>query len=397
MTLKAFALFFIINSVFFYFLLRKYLQKKSALAVSIQDLSEKSNILSFQNHHEKETQANLREKIKRYDSLKNIVEEISRRLDVANISESLTALSFSLIAANKGACLLFLTDIRNQARLNLFKTKREDHARVIKEKEGDIFDIWVLKHASPLFVENTKRDFRFDSDKICAAGSRQISSLISAPMITNHRLLGILRIDNTQERYFSQDDLRLLSTIADLGAMAIENAVLYEKTQDLAIHDGLTSFYTKGYFREKLHQEFQHSTHHENQPFSILMLDIDFFKKYNDTFGHSAGDFVLKNLSRIIAESLAEHHPVISRFGGEEFCIILPRMAKKEAVRIAEYLRKKIETEKIFLRREQTCVTVSIGAASFPEDSLEENDLLLKADQAMYTAKKRGRNRVCVI
>jgi diguanylate cyclase (GGDEF)-like protein len=127
------------------------------------------------------------------------------------------------------------------------------------------------------------------------------------------------------------------------------------------------------------------------------MLDIDFFKDYNDKFGHTSGDIVLKNLSNVISNFLKEYSPIISRFGGEEFCVILPSRDKNTVYKIADELRQKIEKAKIILRKHETHVTVSIGLASFPQDSANADELIRKADKAMYEAKNKGRNQVCCI
>ena len=124
------------------------------------------------------------------------------------------------------------------------------------------------------------------------------------------------------------------------------------------------------------------------------MLDIDYFKKYNDSFGHMAGDIVLKTLSQQMLDFFKGTTAVISRFGGEEFCIILPGTEKKAGCQLAEQLKNKIKEKKLSLRNRESCVTVSIGVASFPVDAREETEFILKVDKAMYEAKQRGRDRV---
>jgi len=126
------------------------------------------------------------------------------------------------------------------------------------------------------------------------------------------------------------------------------------------------------------------------------MMDIDYFKNYNDKFGHAAGDIVLKNLSRNIVGCLRNKDALVCRFGGEEFCIILRGADKNEAHETAKLLRKTIEETKIVLRRQETTVTVSIGCATFSKDVSDEVELIMKADRAMYQAKRSGRNRVVV-
>ncbi|MGE5196944.1 MAG: GGDEF domain-containing protein, partial [Deltaproteobacteria bacterium] len=222
---------------------------------------------------------------------------------------------------------------------------------------------------------------------------RPISSLISAALISENNFLGLLRLDSLKPRFYSLDDLRVLVTICDLGAVALENAELFQKIHDLAIHDGLTTLYTKGYFLERLKEEQKRSAR-QRAKFSLLMLDIDHFKDYNDKFGHIAGDLVLKTLSTTILDFLKGLTPVVSRFGGEEFCIILPHIDKKEAHIVAEELRAKIEMTRIILRRQEATITVSIGVAAFPSDAEDEDEIILKADRAMYEAKQNGRNLV---
>ena len=114
------------------------------------------------------------------------------------------------------------------------------------------------------------------------------------------------------------------------------------------------------------------------------MLDIDLFKKYNDNFGHTAGDIVLKKISHIIIDTLKDLHSTVCRFGGEEFCVIIPGAQKDKALELAQSIRKNIEKEKVVLRRQETFVTVSIGIAAFPIDGNDEDGLIKKADKNMY-------------
>ena len=389
----ALSLFYLVNFFIIVYVFKKSSLKKDHLRIASQDLQEKLNILKDQNSKGLNNTAALQEKIRRYNNLKKIIEEVNQNLSLEAIANQLAEASFVVIGAHKGICILYLVDTQSQT-LSLFKAKKEDEKLIIKAKEGDIFDLWVLKHTSPLFIEEIKKDFRFDLEKLKSEiYLRPFSSLISSPLISEHRFLGLLRLDNPVPNFYAQDDLRFLVAICDLGAVALENGKLFQETQDLAIHDGLTSLFTKGYFLERLKEEYKRSIR-QNTSLSLLMLDIDYFKKYNDKFGHTAGDIVLKNLSQNIVGFLKDLHPIISRFGGEEFCIILPHVDKKEACKIAEQLRADIEKKKIILRRQETNITISIGVANFPLDVRDDDELLLKADKAMYKAKQKGRNRV---
>lgn len=376
-------------------LVRKNSGKFYRLEYQIQVLQEKLNILNDRHSSELKNNVSLEAKIIRYNSLKKLVEELNESLNFEHIANIITLAAFSLVSNNKGTCILYLVDKETQ-KLTLFKTKKEDRELVIKAKEGDIFDFWVARHASPLLVENIRNDFRFDPEKLKAQDLRPILSLISSPFISDHRFLGLLRLDSPKAKFYSQDDLRLLATISDLGSVALENSELFAQTQNLAMHDGLTSLYTKGYFLERLKQECVRARR-RGAAFSLLMIDIDFFKNYNDNFGHTAGDIVLRKISEKLSGFFKKLNPIIGRFGGEEFCVIIPEADKKKAYSLADTMRQNLEKEKIMLRRQETNITVSIGIAAFPSDAVDEGELIQKADIAMYKAKEAGRNQVCCI
>ncbi|MFA5410904.1 MAG: sensor domain-containing diguanylate cyclase [Candidatus Omnitrophota bacterium] len=386
-------LFYLTNILGTIYLLRLYIEKKYLLRLETQDFEEKLNILADQNSRERKNQVSLQEKITRYNSLKKIIEDINQNVTLEFTANSLTDIAFSLIAKNKGTCILYLIDNQNPVRLNLYKTRREDQGLVIKAKEGDIFDAWVLRHSSPLLVEDIRKDFRFDLEKLFSQDARPISSLISAPLISEQRFLGILRLDHSKPEFYAQDDLRFLAKICDLGAVALENSELFQKTQDLAIHDGLTGLFTKGYFLEHLKEECTRCARHQ-ATLSLLMLDIDYFKNYNDKFGHTAGDIALKKLSLELKDALKKFSAAVCRYGGEEFYVALSDTDKKKAMVIAEELRARIEKMKIVLRRYETNISVSIGISVFPGNTKDCEELLFLADRAMYQAKQEGRNRV---
>jgi diguanylate cyclase (GGDEF)-like protein len=376
-------------------LLNKHIRRSRRFALRNEQLTESINLLEDENSKELNIQFALLEKIKRYNRLKSIIEDINQGLSLDLIAEHLATIAFSIIGNNKGVCLLYLVDNRTQ-KLNIFKSKKEDNDLVVKAKEGDIFDFWILRHASPLFIEDIKKDFRFDSEQVISHYTRPIASLISVPFISENKFLGILRLDSAQSGTYTQDDLRFLVTISELGAVALENGELFQETQELAIHDGLTSLYRKGYFLERLKEEVKKSLR-KKIPISLLMLDIDFFKNYNDKFGHTAGDIILKNLSQNMTDALKGKGAIIGRFGGEEFSAILLGIGKKEAMVLAEELRQRIEKNRVILRRQITNVTVSIGVATLPQDANDEVELMIKADRAMYAAKQGGRNRVVAV
>jgi diguanylate cyclase (GGDEF)-like protein len=277
--------------------------------------------------------------------------------------------------------------------LALSASRMKDELPRIKSKNGDVFDRWVFKQRQPLSIEDINDDYRFDYKPI--EGERGFSSLISVPLISQDRIIGILRLNNTKKGAYQFDDLRLLDFISDLASSAINNARLYEKTEELSTKDSLTGFYIHRYMKERLREEIRRSQIN-SQPLSIIMMDIDHFKDYNDRYGHSAGDKVLLGIADIIRNNIKDSY-VVARYGGEEFVMIMPSTDINKARLVAEGIRKDISEKQFILRRQQTSVTISAGAVSCSEDIRDEEGLLKKADICLYTAKKEGRNKVCVV
>jgi len=163
----------------------------------------------------------------------------------------------------------------------------------------------------------------------------------------------------------------------------------------LARRDGLTGLYNHRYFQEILHAELTRAVRYK-QYFSVVFLDLDYFKQYNDTHGHQKGDQLLRILAKVLGSCLRESD-YLARYGGEEFTIILPSTTKGEALAVAEKIRGRVERYPFTGRETQPkgCVTVSIGISTFPENGKDNASLMENADEALYQAKNSGRNRVC--
>ena len=388
-------LFISANAVILFYLLKIFSVKNSLVESQLENVKEQINIINAGNIKAAEFETALKFRITRYDNLKRVIEELNRSLRLEVVVNVLSSTVYSLISNSSGTALFYLLDSHTQ-KLKLIHSIKENPQMVILSKEGDIFDYWVLRHSRELIIEDLKNDFRFDLDTVRAQEMRPVLSLISSPLISHNSLLGLLRLESDKRGSFNQDDLRFLSLVSGLGAVALENSLLFQKTQDLAIHDDLTGLYTKQYFTGRLKDEARRCLRLD-QPLSLMMIDIDFFKQYNDKFGHTAGDIVLKKVASLLKETLVLLNPLLCRFGGEEFLVMLPEIDKQRAFEVAEELRQKIEKEKVLLRRQSTSVTVSVGLASLPIDTKDDDELIQKADKAMYEAKRKGRNQVCCI
>jgi diguanylate cyclase (GGDEF)-like protein len=166
---------------------------------------------------------------------------------------------------------------------------------------------------------------------------------------------------------------------------------LHAEIETLATTDGLTGLYNHRRFQEKLSEEFKRLSRYSS-PVSLILSDIDYFKKVNDTYGHPVGDLVLKGVSEIIREEIRDMD-VPARYGGEEFAVILPGTDAEGVKNIAERLRKAVMDKTFFADDKSLKVTMSLGIATAPVDAKSKEELIEKADQALYNAKHSGRNR----
>lgn len=258
-----------------------------------------------------------------------------------------------------------------------------------KAKRGNEYDDWVIKRSQPLLIEDARADFRFLNDAAAVGASR---SICAVPLVSKSTVCGVLRLTAQEPGMFHTDDLRLMDIVADLSAVVIRNILLYQKTRELSIMDSLTECYLLRYVQERVTEEIQRSVR-LSTPFSVVMADIDFFKKYNDEFGHTAGDFVLRSVADMLKSS-AGPTDIVGRYGGEEFILILPQKTAAEAARLAETIRAAVEARPFKLRRETRTITMSFGVAQYPVDGVTRDELIQKADQRLYRAKRAGRNQV---
>jgi len=226
--------------------------------------------------------------------------------------------------------------------------------------------------------------------------SAKPGSVMIVPLSAHGRNSGVLVAESDTSDLFTDRDLKMFSVVARSTALALENAELHKRTEELTINDELTDTYNYRYFVRKLEEEKRRALRY-NLPLSIIMVDIDWFKKLNDTYGHEVGNIVLKELSGIIKKCIRDVD-IFARYGGEEFVIILPQTPQVEASRIGERIRKQVEDTIIDAGQAGTLkITVSAGISSFPENGKSHEELVSVADQALYRAKGEGRNLVCVI
>ncbi|OGW79393.1 MAG: hypothetical protein A3G33_03375 [Omnitrophica bacterium RIFCSPLOWO2_12_FULL_44_17] len=328
------------------------------------------------------------EKYASYYNLRNIANEFSTSLSLSELSDIIVSRTIELIQRGNW-CFLFLADAENE-NLSLISAKSPAGDKKMKAKMGDIFDYWILRNKQSLLISDTVKDFRFDMKK--ASSLENVRSVIASPLLHEGKVVGTLRVNAREPETFATDDLRLLDAVSMLASSAISNSILFRKTEELAIRDSLTNLYVHRHFLERLADEHKRSLL-TNAPMTLLMCDLDHFKKCNDKYGHGIGDFILIKTAELLAKEAS--HAIVARYGGEEFAILLPKVGIKEGLALAESIREKVSKLEISVRREFIPITVSIGVASIPDDTLDSEELIQIADKRLYQAKKQGRNKVC--
>lgn len=366
--------------------IKKHNYHSLIVTTRIEEITENINVLRDEHNRHKKEAVSLEKKNSRYNSLKDVVSTLNSTLSLEEIIKKIMDSALNIVGKSDSG-LLFLVDTSRQE-LNLVFSMNKTQQDKVKTKKGDMLDEWVFKERQALLVEDIKKDFRFSEDRFTEYG-RSFRSIISCPLMEGHKVIGILRLENLHPYHYTSEDLRLLDIICDIGAVSIQNAVLYKQTMELAIRDGLTGLYLRRYFMDRIKQELP-NCYRNNFPCSFLMIDIDNFKNYNDEYGHMAGDMVLKLISRVLLNFVDSG--IACRYGGEEFSILLPDVSKLDAARIADNIRKALKKEDVELRRIKTHVTVSIGVAAFPEDAKTHEELIMKADERLYKAKREGKD-----
>ncbi|MFH1478627.1 MAG: sensor domain-containing diguanylate cyclase [Candidatus Omnitrophota bacterium] len=376
-----------------FFIIKAQLKKveyhERMISTRIEETEENINLLEDQFRKHTRDAVSLDKKGDRYKHLEKVMSILSSTLVLDEVIEHIIDNALQIIGKTKNI-MLFLVDTEKQE-LSLFSSRMENSVDKIKAKKGDVLDEWVFKQRQCLIVDDIRKDFRF-SEKGINEYRRDFRSVISCPLIAGKHFLGLIRLEHIKPGNYTTEDLRLLDILCDLGAVSLQNANLYKETLDLAIRDGLTGLYLRRYFLERLHEEIARALH-DDISCSLLMIDIDNFKNYNDQYGHAAGDIVLVTLSKLLKKTF--EGAIVARYGGEEFSVLLPAAPKKKAKIAAEDLRKAIKKESIELRRVETHITISAGVASFPEDAKLIDELIQKADERLYMAKRQGRDKVC--
>ena len=304
---------------------------------------------------------------------------------LAKVSELLKPSNWSLLLKDHSTGELYFHAAVGQG---------SDRLLGMRLKPGEGIAGWVAQHNQPLLVPNVHADPRFAS-RFDKASRFHTKSILCVPLTFKGRVLGVIELVNGEgDGSFDAEDLRILSTVAEFSAIAIENAQNFAKVQELTVLDDHTGLFNSRQLKRTLEQEIVRATRF-GHPVSLIFFDLDHFKQVNDRHGHQAGSRVLAEIGRLLLGTLRSTDVPV-RYGGDEFVILLPETSKDQAMECAKRLRGEISRWK-FLAEEPygpLQITASLGVASFPDDARVPEELLRRADDAMYRVKAERRDGV---
>jgi diguanylate cyclase (GGDEF)-like protein len=226
-------------------------------------------------------------------------------------------------------------------------------------------------------------------------GVENTTSEIACPIAVDGDVVGVLNVETVGGRRLYREDVDLISSVAAQMGVALRNAMRFEQTREQAIRDGLTDLYNHAYFQQRIREEVSRARR-SGRPLAIALLDLDGMKATNDTFGHTAGDRVLRALAGVLRSSVRSED-MVARYGGDEFAIVMPETDAEGAQRVAERIRARLSARPLLrIGSTPVLVTPSVGIAEFPRHADTAEEWIRKADEALYCAKRAGKNRAVV-
>jgi diguanylate cyclase (GGDEF)-like protein len=300
------------------------------------------------------------------------------------------------LAGAEQASLMIFDEASQELSIKCVKGLNEKIVQNLRVKPGQGIAGLVFETGRSLLVKNVDQDPRFTERQ---RARYKTKSLICVPLRIDQRKIGVINLTDKTGGGFDENDLKLVESVASHASVALDRTDYYKMSEDLrkiSITDSLTDLYNRRFFQDRINEEIERSRRH-GLPVSLIMLDIDNFKQYNDTYGHLAGDEALRLTAATIKNSVRNIDRV-ARYGGEEFAVILPMTEIAAARDIAERIRSGV-AGRYFpddALRATVKLTASLGIASFPQHADNLFDLVGNADKALYISKVNGKNRVAV-
>ena len=352
---------------------------------------EKIEVLQDRNRELEVENRTLQEKVAELHTFLNLSKTLSATLNM----EELFRLALHLIGRSlhvDAYSLMLLDEAGERLVVKAAFGLPEDGGPDLALRLGEGISGLVAQTGQAMLVPDASAESRF-LEQECFP--QQHGSFICVPLrIKGREVIGVLNAQKPEPHGFSLGDMDLFQAVANQVAAALENAQLYQRTKELSARDDLTGLFNRRHFFDNLEKEIQRARRYR-RVFSLLMLDLDDFKGYNDTYGHLRGDDALKEVARLLLAN-SRRADVVGRFGGEEFVVLLPEINKQGAAVVAEKMRAAVEQYTFFGRETQPGgrLTVTLGLVTYPVDSEEGLELVDLADRALYAGKQQGGNRV---
>ena len=346
-------------------------------------------------HENKRLLKNLKSEKRKLETMLQIGRGMSSILNLEELSNFIVQKIIDVLRV-KICSLMLIDDDEETLSIKAAVGLDDTVIRTTKIKLGQAISGFVAQTGEAVLVSDIENDDMFGRTNL---PQYETKSLLCIPLKVKERILGVINLTDKaivgQENIFIEEDLRFLTVICNYAAIAIENAQLYGEVKNLAITDGLTSLFNHRYFQTHLQTEVTRVQRYPH-PLSLIMLDIDAFKLFNDTYGHPMGDLVLSQIAGEIKKTV-RRVDIPCRYGGEEFSIILPETKLDEAVYVAEKIRSCVEALRFVTGTgpKKKKMTVSGGVAHF-QKGMSKEDLVRNADVSLYKAKTSGKNQICV-
>ena len=333
--------------------------------------------------------ASIKRKIEQLKYLNDVAVEIHSHIEIEHLLQDLVNISRRIINAEMGSLVLLDEQGEN---IKYFKVSMPNPCQIKEQPIGKGLLSAVIKKGQTIRLDDITKDRR--SIKL-PENHPPIRTLLGVPLVTNSSTVsgGLFLANKANNECFTLEDEEILLTITYQASVAIENARLYGQVQQLAVTDGLTGLLNHKEFHKRLDETIEGSKRY-HYTVALLMIDIDHFKKFNDTYGHQVGDQVLMTVADAI-KSQIRTVDVCARYGGEEFAVILRDDAASYPLVLAERIRSTVYAYPIRHDGIRSQLSVSIGIACFPKDADNAKDFIKRADEALYMAKETGRNRLC--
>jgi len=353
--------------------------KRMELETSNRELASHAEIIE-------KTYRELDKKVYDLFTLFNIGKELNSTLSVESILKITCFTSMGQLGITT-MTILFLEGGENERTMSKVYVKgmRKDPNRPETLRTSEEFLNFLRLHEQSLLIEEmeAKPEYKAELDFFNAYKAHLV-----APLMAKDQIIGVMLLGRKlSQDEFAQGEKDFINTLASLSALALRNARHYEQ----AITDAMTKLFLKRYFQIRLDDEIKRAGRYHNK-MTLMMMDIDHFKRINDTYGHTKGDEVLIAVANAIKDNFRDVD-VAARYGGEEFSVIMPEVSKEDALIPAERLRKAVESIPFVLNGENVTMTISIGLAEFSKDAQTPLLLIEAADAALYRSKENGRNQ----